>query len=194
MKMNKKSKLLGVVVLILILIPSFINASFTSQIETDNHLFMDTVDIALLTMMKDENGQEIPYSTQTNIVPGQDISMIPQIQNVGSDCYIRVRMTIYDAESGLTAEDFQGISSDWKLIGDTFYYQKVLHEKEAIRLFDSFHLPENWDETSMSLGIIIDLSADAIQAEHFTPDFNSESPWGSITIEKTLRTREEVRN
>lgn len=193
--MNKKNMFFGFALLLLILIPSFINAAFTSQTETDNHLSMDTVNISIKTMMKDEKGQETPYIPQMNLVPGQDISMIPLIQNFGADCYIRVKAEIdMDMEKGLTEENFLGISSDWKLIGDTFYYQKVLKEEEVVRLFDSIHLPENWDESYMSLCIGVDLKAEAVQAKHFTPDFDSEAPWGSVVVEKTVRTREEAVN
>lgn len=100
----------------------------------------------------------------------------------------------------LTENDvFQTIdSSDWVQKGDYFYNTKVMKHGEKSYAFQGIIIPANWVsdvETSLpavpqgtkpaqASGFTVSLHADAIQAENFSPDFESEHPWGAVETEQ----------
>ena len=88
-------------------------------------------------------------------------------------------------------------SSEWIRKGDYFYDTKVLKQGGKSCAFQGIIIPDNWvSDPDKSLpsapdgktpaqasGFRISLHADAIQAENFKPDFESDNPWGSVIIE-----------
>lgn len=77
-----------------------------------------------------------------------------------------------------------GQSEEWKRIGDYYYYTHILGNNTPIILFQGLDIPQSWGEKENCPDeFTVRIKADAIQAANFTPDFNSNSPWGSVVIE-----------
>ncbi len=115
-----------------------------------------------------------------SIMPGQIISKDPTITNTGShDAYIRCKVTVTGfPEKNVEKELISGLNIDktkWAPAGDGYYYyQSVLPKKPAegdsvVQLFDSVKIPEQWGDSLANTEFKINITAEAIQADHFTP-------------------------
>ena len=119
-----------------------------------------------------------------HILPGQKITMITEIENLGENCLIRYQMTA-EAKSNreIPISSFSGIPGNCVRKGEYFYHTDVVKHRETVRLFTAFTLPETWEQGGED-EIRIHVAADAIQSRNFTPDFTSEHPWGDQVIQK----------
>lgn len=109
-------------------------------------------------------------------------SFIPCITNKAESCYVRVKLTAETESQQIDiVKDLYGIGDDWKAIGEYLYYIEPLENKESVDVCEGFDVPDEWDYMT-SNNMSINVSADAIQSKNFTPDFNSENPWGDVTI------------
>ena len=122
------------------------------------------------------------------ILPGQPIPMIPEIKNLGTNCYVRVKITT-ESEKGkeIPSTCFQGISEDWIQCGDYLYCTKILELGKKTEVFQAFELPADWNQSGIAKDTIqIHLRVDAIQSDNFEPDFESESPWGNVEVQEAV--------
>ena len=108
--------------------------------------------------------------------------------------YVRVKLTT-ETETGkeIPFTCFQGISEDWKLAGEYLYYTNILEPKASTEIFRVFELPADWNQEEIAKDTIqIHLQVDAIQSDHFTPDFTSESPWGNVEVQEAENRRKAI--
>ncbi len=174
------------ILIIVVFCISGILASVTDIVSVINNLNVDTVDIVLnQEMIKDD--KKIKFVNDDIVVPGQNISFIPNISNAGVDCYIRMKLET----DALSLDDFQGFNEKWKYnpSDNYFYYTDVLEENSNTNLFQSFTIPESWSNEMADKKFNVNLIAEAIQSRNFHPNFNSEDPWNGQQAEKTVRTR-----
>lgn len=174
-------------------------AAYDSTASVQNNLSMDTVDIELSEYSLSNEG-EVPYQNIYNdLAPGAVISKIPRITNKGADCYVRakVELSTYPAEGKtdtveLTMDEIKGIdTSKWTLKEDGYYYYKdVMKVSDKVNLFTEVDIPTDWSTPNENCKCEIDITAEAVQSEHFTPDMNSDKPWGDTEIEECERTRD----
>lgn len=141
------------------------------------------------------DGKYVSWEEGSLALPGGFVSCVPTVYNEGAACYIRVRADIYSERRALyplTLSQVEGIGEGWIFRGGYFYYQNVFEEDERIILFDGIQIPEywtSWEESGISWNISIE--AEAIQAEYFTPDFQSDDPWSVQTKELQILDAEE---
>ena len=83
----------------------------------------------------------------------------------------------------LTDENIFGLSESCIKIGDYYYYKNILNPKESADLFQGVFIPYEWDNEHAEQKLNLNIQIDAVQAEHFTPDFSSDQPWGNEEIE-----------
>ena len=78
-----------------------------------------------------------------DILPGQEIPMITEIENLGEDCFIRYRIRA-EAESKreIPSASFRGLPDDCVQKGEYFYDTKILEHGEKEELFTAFMLIE----------------------------------------------------
>lgn len=126
-----------------------------------------------------------------DILPGQEIPMITEIENLGEDCFIRYRIRA-EAESKreIPSASFRGLPDDCVQKGEYFYDTNILEHGEKEELFTTFMLPETWEQEEED-EIHIYVTADAIQSRKFTPDFESENPWGDTRVQKVSEEEKE---
>lgn len=118
------------------------------------------------------------------VLPGQEIPMLTEVENLGEDCFIRFQVRAKsDGQREISTDCFGGISEDWVQKGEYFYSTEILERGEKKELFTSFTLPETWEQKDRET-IQVFVTADAVQSRNFTPDFDSEYPWGEVRIQK----------
>lgn len=135
------------------------------------------IDIDINTYELNNERQEVAYGSQkATYMPGDSVSLIPKISNLGSDCYIRVKVEYVNTET--KAEDYiLGASKDFEKHGDYYYYHQSLKKDEVIKLFDSIKVPENIDGKTDNRVIELKITVQAIQEKNFEPDYTLSDPW-----------------
>lgn len=179
--MNKKKLVLLTLALVLIATIGVgaTLAYFTDSTEATNIITMGHVDIEINEPHFDgEDGED--DDTVKDIVPGQVITKDPTITvaNDSQDAYIRATITLSE---NLTDEQktelLAGIDilDGWFLAEDKYYYyNKEVTAGESIVLFEEVKIPERWGNEVVDTEFSIDVAAEAIQVEGFTPDKNDD--------------------
>ena len=154
-------------------------ASVTSQLQTD------IVDIFLNEYQQkvtDHGMIQVPWEDGAVILPGDRISLIPQIRNAGAECYVRAKV---ECRGNLANTDLLpiGMGTDWFLAEDGyFYYMKVLGEEQNVELFSGVEVSDNLNPDDAGEQGNLFISVDAIQSRNFIPDYQAENPWGNVAI------------
>lgn len=154
-----------------------------------NELQTGIIDISLEEYMLDENGKEVVWEDQRDIMPGDSISKIPKITNKAMDCWVRAKVKVsskLQKVDSLSVEQIEGISDDWIKIGEYFYYKKIVKSKQTVTLFQALKIPEQWLKEHEENKIKIVVQVDAVQAKYFIPNFSVDTPWGGLVVEKCI--------
>lgn len=151
-------------------------AYFTDTDNTLNTVTMGHVDIDLdepIFSAENEN------NTIENVTPNQTITKDPTI-TVKADsesCYLRAKVQINGLEPNWDAELLEGINIDdslWVLSDDGYYYFQYAVGKAGVdqkfKLFDTVTIPEEWGNEMTDKTFTIGITAEAIQADNFTPE------------------------
>lgn len=151
------------------------------EVSTENHFETGIVDIAL-NEYRLVDGEEEKWETAENILPGQDISKIPRIHNIGNDCYIRVKFTFRDTDEELE-DTIYGMDESWSKESDGYYYyHEVLKSGDDLDIFQGLIVPQDFSQEAEGTEFFLDVDVDAIQSKNFIPDYDLNSPWGDIHI------------
>ncbi|MCR5641200.1 MAG: SipW-dependent-type signal peptide-containing protein [Lachnospiraceae bacterium] len=155
-------------------------AYFTDQDDVLNTVTFGHVDIDLDEPNFDtEDGDE--DNTIENIVPGMEIVKDPTITVLaGSEAlYLRAMIEIADESEILTdemkaeLEENIAIGEDWIKSTDGYYYYQARVDKadvdQEVVFFDTVTIPETWGNEVADLTFTINVTAEAIQADSFTP-------------------------
>ena len=133
------------------------------------------------------NGTETLYdeSDSEKVMPGQVISLIPRVSNIGDPCYIRAKVSYSKEDSELVNVDrIDNVSDDWIKKGEYWYYKPILQSGKKIDIFKTFTIPTDMPNDYQGKEIQVNITAEAIQADSFKPDFDSESPWNKVKVQK----------
>lgn len=90
----------------------------------------------------------------------------------------------------LSDEDLDGISDAWVKQGEYYYYTKPLKNGESADFFQNVTIPAAWTSKAQDRVLGLTVTAEAVQAANFTPDFNSEAPWGDTEIEQCVHEKD----
>ncbi len=154
-----------------------------------NSLSTGQIDIQLSEYQKNQDGSESKWVENPLVMPGTKISKIPRITNRAEPCYIRARYFWREEQEWMSREMVQGIDTDkWLRKEDGFYYYKeILNSGESADFFSEIEFPADMPQSAEENTLQMEVEVDAVQGEHFTPDFQSASPWGDTRI-KASRT------
>lgn len=149
---------------------------------SENHLETGYVDIEL-SEYTIEDGKRVPSDGYfPNILPGQEVSKIPVITNLGTEAYVRAKMDFHDTEYLGETEIF-GIDEAWEHGRDGYYYlKKPLKTGESIDFFRGLNIPIDLPRESEGRTFTLSVTAEAVQVPHFTPDYDSPYPWGETVV------------
>ena len=142
----------------------------------DAQVSMDTVDIRVTGMPPQ----------RTLIYDDELLPYQAHIANAGQDCYIRVRASL-DSDEGTQEAVLPPLDErQWVKAQDGWvYYKPVLPDGEAAVFTMLVGNPmSEWDGRGMPVYAAV--TAQAIQASNFQPDYDAPDPWGD---EQTYVTR-----
>ena len=202
--MRHKKLIIIVGIVVLTLVGASIWALAAAETSVINTLSTSVVDIGLENY-KCVDGKEVPFTEEDksygdarNAVP-----QIPKITNRAEACYIRAGIVIdgkEEVEYPLSLDDISGFDEKWVKKEGYYYYKDILKTDECTSLFDTITIPSEWGTKYDDNGVTdyytlndwdITIRVDAIQAVNFTPDFNSDTPWGvdgkDYTIQKCIQ-------
>ena len=158
--------------------------------EVTNNVTLGDVSISLSEYELDEDGKEVPYQNDKQVLPGQIVDKIVRITNNANASWIRVKAE-YTSEEGLDSlsdEELTLADGDWEKIGTYYYYKKPVAKDESVDFLKRVKIPASWDSTYAEKGFAIILTADAVQEANFTPDWNASDPWFGTVIETCVHT------
>lgn len=145
------------------------------------------VDIKLDEYTLNENNEEIPYTGQyENVIPGQKLDLIQKIKNLAADCYVRAKITLMIDDGQNLPLQMNGMPAYWKKVGEYYYYTQALNNGEQIKIFDQIVLPETMQNQDENKQIILQVTAEAVQASNFNINYESENPWNNIEIQTCI--------
>ena len=129
------------------------------------------------------------YDEVSRLEPGMTVDKVVKVKNTGkNECYVRVLVLFSDS----TAEEYARINinnTDWQQNDDGYYYyNEILKAKESTTAFKSFDIPASWGNEMADLTFYVNVTAEFIQAEHFTPKYTDETKkviadWGTVSID-----------
>lgn len=189
-------------------------AYYQDSVTVSNHISTGDVNIGIQEYEKDGDSEKSYQGPADGIVlPSQTVSKIPRITNYAETCYIRVKTTYtseapeptatvegdaevpdvdHDSEAEpeteyiLSDEELAGISDAWVQHGEYYYYTQPLKNGESADFFQSVTIPSVWSSKASDRELGLTVTAEAVQAANFTPNFDSESPWGDTEIEQCV--------
>lgn len=170
-------------------------AYYQDSVSVQNHINTGDVNIGIQEY-QEIDGKETEYDLVENriVLPSEVVSKIPRITNYAETCYVRAKVTHHskpvsdsdteeETEYILSDENINGISGQWIRKGEYYYYTEPLKHGASVDFFEAVTIPAEWTEASSGTSLGLTVTAEAIQAANFTPDFQSEQPWGNREIE-----------
>lgn len=164
--------------------------AFTNStlVNVKNEINTGAVKIELNEYSKGNDGNEVLYGEVIpNVLPGQVISLIPRISNLGDSSYVRAKIGYSNSDNStvtLTQDEIDGIDAKWVKRGDYWYYTEPLKSGENVDIFKTVTIPKNLSNDYQGKEFKLDVTAEAVQAENFKPNFDSDSPWNGIEAKK----------
>lgn len=158
--------------------------------EVTNNVTLGDVSISLSEYELDEDGKEVPYQNDKQVLPGQTVDKIVRITNNANASWIRVKVE-YTSEEGLDSlsdDELILADGDWEKSGDYYYYKKPVAKDESVDFLKRVQIPASWDSTYAEKGFSMILTADAVQEANFTPNWNASDPWFGTVIETCVHT------
>lgn len=173
-------------------------AYFTDKDEQSNVVTMGHVDISLTERSEDENAEaETEGIVYREVVPGAVLSKIPEItlEETSRDAYIRTAVTIKFVDENQNEigiwKNGRDVTADYKEAllaacnfapdkwtkgedGYFYYSEKLTQENKSAELFTTVTVPAAWGNETADTQFVIELTAEAIQADNFTP---GEAGW-----------------
>ena len=131
--------------------------------------------------IKEYNEESQPFDRDgARVMPGEEISLIPKINNLGIDCYLRAKIEyIIDGESFPEIDYIDGNYSSWTKKGNYYYYDSVFSKKGSIDLFNKVKIP-NLSSDYNNKKVVLNIVIEAVQAKNF------DGNWDDININKAI--------
>ena len=126
--------------------------------------------------ISDETGQD------HDLMPAKTLPHHIYITNTGNDCWLRIN-TVYSCPGldNITKTDYKfdnNDNSDWVIGQDGYAYKKtILKAGQTIVIDEQVYNP--FEEKAEGKQINNAFNAEGLQTHNVTPDFDSNTPWGS---------------
>ena len=193
MKNKKLKTLVGSLALVGAIAVGATLAYFTDSQEAVNTITMGHVDIDL-------EEPNFPDDKEIDdVTPNQEITKDPTIivKADSEDMYLRAKIELTGFDNVKDANKHKeellnqiNIQPGWNLAADGYYYFKYVVGKtnvdQRIVFFDKVTIPANWGNEVADLTFKINVTAEAIQADNFTPETNDNGNivgWNNVTPE-----------
>lgn len=156
---------------------SGIYALYESIDNTDSPVSTSYVDISISDNV----------TTTDKIMSGDNVLINIGINNLGIDCYLRAKVNLIVKNEILITDNYFDIDNNiWVKIGDYYYYKSIFNENDSVELFNNFFVPEYLNKYYENEDLIVEVTAEAIQAKNVSPNYSNDKPWGDVTIDKKI--------
>ena len=160
--------------------------------ETNGIIQTDVVDIKIQNYKLEDNNKETEYGSEIKkVMPGDKISIIPKVFNLGMDCYLRVKVNYIDGDIDFI-DYVAGFSDKFTKYGEYYYYNTTLKSKETVKIFDTIEIPEDAEFHTRDGRIKLEIIAEAIQERNFQPDYTLADPWKNVKPSKSVNSTYEI--
>lgn len=145
--------------------------------KTESGLSTSAVDIEI----KEYNQNNEPFQDDGKVVmPGDEIILIPRVNNLGIECYLRAKITYTIRDESFNVEDYiNGNYSSWTKSGEYYYYDGVFDKEASVDLFNKATIPNLSNDYYGSI-IVVHIVVEAIQAKNF------DGNWEGIEIKESV--------
>ncbi|MGN0701734.1 MAG: hypothetical protein ACI4KL_00925 [Lentihominibacter sp.] len=119
------------------------------------------------------------------VIPGETVSCMPKVTNLKEDSYVRVKFEFsgeYGEKTAAGDSCIKELNPGWVRRGDYYYFTGIMSKAEEEYVFRSMVIPDEISRPGEQLKLCG--TVDGIQAVNFTPDFDSNHPWGSVEIQQ----------
>ena len=134
----------------------------------------------------EETAQETTENAETEVTPAPEEPEKPEPTPEPTETPSVDQDKETPAEYVLSDEELDGISGEWVKQGEYYYYTQPLKNGESADFFQNVTIPAAWTSKAQDRVLGLTVTAEAVQAANFTPDFSSESPWGDTEIEQCV--------
>jgi len=173
---KKKLFLLGSILLLIMSISGIYSLSDEIN-KAESGLSTSAVDIS---MQEYNQNNEIFLENGKRVMPGDEMTLIPRIKNIGIDCYLRAKITYtIDQETIITSDYIEGNYTSWTKKDDYYYYDSILEKGKSIDLFNKIKVP-NMESTFQEKTIFIHIVVEAVQAKNF------DNNWDNVVIKDSV--------
>lgn len=185
-----KSKEKRYIPLIVIAVITFFFSNASSHVLTTIqqmiHIATDTVDVVL----------ENDTNTNKPIVAEDILPVSIRLRNRGAKCFVRWRVELYNGDTflrPLKEEELQ-LSKEWMRKKDGYFYRKKgVEETDELDLYQTLYISSDViKQISIGQKLQVMTTLEAVQIQHFQPDWEQDDPWFGQKIEKTVHMRMEV--
>ena len=175
---SKKRLFLVGVMFFLIMCISGIYALNNEINDTETTLSTSAVEIKL----EEYNGSNEPFTEDGKIVmPGEEISLVPRVNNLGIECYLRTKITYTINNEEYNELDYiDGNYASWDKKDGYYYYGSTLGKEESVDLFNEISIPDNLTNEYQGKKVIVNILVEAIQAKNF------DGNWEGIEIKESV--------
>ena len=195
-KRKKTAILISAIAVIAVLVVGMTLAYFTDQDQKQNVFTLGKVAGSLDETSTDGTKTDNGYNYD-HVKPGDKLDKEPFVTVDGDseDAYIRVSITVGNTDGKLTDTNKQeildglDIQDGWVKGTDGYYYYQTKMSKgqQTGKVFTTVSIPpESWGNDQAEAVFTIDLKADLIQADNFTPTTNDGGQivsWGNVDIQ-----------
>lgn len=154
--------------------------SLTNEVinSTENSISTGGVDIDL----HEYNNRDETFNEDGKIVmPGDGIYLVPRVNNLGVECYLRMKITYTINGKKFSELDYiDGNYSTWDFKDGYYYYGSVFNKSESIDLFNKVSIPNNLANEYQGKKVIVHVIVEAIQAKNF------DGNWNGIEIKESI--------
>ena len=175
MRMKNQTRVVGVVAIVALMLTIWGSlAYYVANETTHNVISTGGINVELIESTVSENGQTMPFTNLENLLPGQTVSKIPQVKNLGkAPAYIRAKVdvsatladgAVVEVPSGLVDANYN--KAKWTLSEDGYLYYGEALEEAAIteKLFDTVTLAPELGNIYKDATFAMTVTAEAVQA------------------------------
>lgn len=174
---NKKRLFIVGIIFFLVMCISGIYALKDEMSDIENGLSTSSVDIEI----KEYNqNNELFDEDGKHVSPGDEIVLIPRVNNLGIECYIRAKFTYTIDDDSFSVVDYvTGNYSSWTKKGEYYYYDSIFEKNASVDLFNKVSIP-NLSSEYNGKKVVIHIVVDAIQARNF------DGNWDNVEIKESI--------
>ena len=145
--------------------------------KAESGLSTSAVDIEI----KEYNENNQPFDKDgTAVMPGDEIILIPRVNNLGMECYLRAKIEYTINNEIFSVTDYiEGNYSSWTKNGEYYYYGSIFPKSGHVDLFNKVTIPNLSSKYNGKL-VVVHIVVEAIQAKNF------DGNWNNVKIKKSV--------